>query len=259
MAYVLVTDSDLASIANEIRSKTGSSAQLAFPSGFVTAIRGMQKGTPKAAATYNPSSSDQVIAAGYYLEGAQTFKKVTASNLSAGNIRAGVTVSVSGIGSVAGSFTSDANASAGHILSGMTAYVNSSKITGTIPSKSGEVIDPRSGRRTLPAGYYLSGDQTIYGVSLSSATAEANFPSSTVNLYETGHYYQLGTANIPSGYYIDSITVNPLVGGNGDANAVLIQKNGNALTFGYIPGFKNQVVYANRFKITYRTFYTSVV
>jgi hypothetical protein len=131
MAYVLVTDTDLTSVANEIRSKTGQTGQLAFPSGYVTAIRSMQKGTPKAAATYNPSNVDRTIAAGTYLEGAQTIKAVTSSNLSAGNIKAGVTVGVSGLSNVTGTFTNDANASAGNILSGKTAYVNGVKLTGS--------------------------------------------------------------------------------------------------------------------------------
>lgn len=48
----------------------------------------------KAAATINTSSSDQTIASGTYLTGAQTIKAVTVSGLSAGNIAAGVTVKV---------------------------------------------------------------------------------------------------------------------------------------------------------------------
>lgn len=50
--------------------------------------------TEKAAASYNPSTSDQTIAADQYLTGAQTIKRVTTSNLSAGYIAAGVTVKV---------------------------------------------------------------------------------------------------------------------------------------------------------------------
>ena len=50
--------------------------------------------TTKAAATYNTSSSDQTIASGTYLTGAQTIKAVTVSGLSAGNIADGVTVKV---------------------------------------------------------------------------------------------------------------------------------------------------------------------
>ena len=50
--------------------------------------------TSKAAATYNTSSSDQTISAGQYLSGAQTIKAVTTENITAGNIKQGVTVKV---------------------------------------------------------------------------------------------------------------------------------------------------------------------
>lgn len=48
----------------------------------------------KAAATYYPTTSDQTIAAGQYLSGAQTIKKLTQSNLSSGNILRGKTISI---------------------------------------------------------------------------------------------------------------------------------------------------------------------
>ena len=38
----IVTSSDLTSVANAIRTKTGDSAQLTFPAGFATAINGIQ-------------------------------------------------------------------------------------------------------------------------------------------------------------------------------------------------------------------------
>lgn len=50
--------------------------------------------TKKAAATIHPSTSDQTIASGTYLDGTQTIKAVTMSNLSAGNIKSGVTVKI---------------------------------------------------------------------------------------------------------------------------------------------------------------------
>lgn len=50
--------------------------------------------TEKAAATYNPSTSDQTINGNQYLAGAQTIKAVTVNNLSAQYIAQGVTVEV---------------------------------------------------------------------------------------------------------------------------------------------------------------------
>lgn len=50
--------------------------------------------TTKAATTFHPSATDQSIASGTYLTGAQTIKAVTTSNLTAANIKNGVTVTV---------------------------------------------------------------------------------------------------------------------------------------------------------------------
>ncbi len=50
--------------------------------------------TEKAAASYNPSSSDQTINANQFLAGAQTIKAVTTTNLNAAYIANGVTVKV---------------------------------------------------------------------------------------------------------------------------------------------------------------------
>ena len=50
--------------------------------------------TTQAAQTIYPSSSDQSISSGRYLTGAQTIKAVTTSNLTAANIKNGVTVTV---------------------------------------------------------------------------------------------------------------------------------------------------------------------
>ena len=48
----------------------------------------------KAAATYTPSNTSQTIAAQQYLSGAQTIEAVVCSNLSASNIKSGVTVKI---------------------------------------------------------------------------------------------------------------------------------------------------------------------
>jgi hypothetical protein len=88
----------------------------------------------KSAVTYTPTTSDQTIAANQYLSGAQTVKGD--ANLVTGNIRSGATIfGVAGKSSVVD--TSDANASAGQILASQTAYVNGSKVTGTMANKSG--------------------------------------------------------------------------------------------------------------------------
>lgn len=60
--------------------------------------------------------------------------------------------------------TSDANAVETDILSGKTAYVDGSKITGTITSKEAQTYIPSSSEQIIDAGQYLSGTQTISAV-----------------------------------------------------------------------------------------------
>lgn len=66
--------------------------------GFVNAS-GQQTGnmTEKAAASYEPSSSDQTINANQYLAGAQTIKKVVVTNLQSQYIASGITVKVGSV------------------------------------------------------------------------------------------------------------------------------------------------------------------
>ena len=59
--------------------------------------------------------------------------------------------------------TDDANAAATDMLSGKTAYVNGTKITGQIPSKAAQTYTPTTSDQTIAAGQYLSGAQTVKG------------------------------------------------------------------------------------------------
>ena len=114
----------------------------------------------KGAATYTPGTSNQTITSGQYLSGAQTISGD--ADLVSANIKSGANIfGVAGATAVVN--TSDANAVAGNILSGKTAYVNGSKITGTIASKAAATYTPSTSNQTISAGQYLSGAQTIAG------------------------------------------------------------------------------------------------
>lgn len=218
MAELLTTDTELQTVANAIRAKTGGSAALGYPNGFVAAIAGIGSDctavaadirsgktayagnakvtgsmTEKAAATYNPSASDQEIAAGQYLSGKQTIRKVTTTNLDAANIKTGVTVKIGDaedddrVASVTGTYTADANATAAQILSGKTAYVNGTKISGTIPSKAAATYNTsKNADQTIAAGQYLSGAQTIRKVTITNLTAANIKRGVTVKVGDAG-------------------------------------------------------------------------
>ena len=120
----------------------------------------------------HPSDSSQGLvtitnsngATGYY----DGTSKITGNiaNLNAANIKAGVKVGrVDGTSGITGTYTSDATAVAGNILSGRTAYVNGSKVTGTMTSQAGSanVNNDKAWLYSnrvyfgIPTGYYGAG------------------------------------------------------------------------------------------------------
>lgn len=63
---------------------------------------------------------------------------------------------------ISGTATSDANAAAGNILSGKTAYVNGNKITGNIASMGGQTITPSASQQTVScSGKYMTGNVIV--------------------------------------------------------------------------------------------------
>ena len=102
-----------------------------------------------AATTYNTSSSDQTIPAGKYTTGIQTIKAVTTNNISAANVKYGVTAKVGDandddrILNVTGTFTgastvSDGQtaAAAAQIREGYSAWVDGAEVEGSLPDTS---------------------------------------------------------------------------------------------------------------------------
>ena len=87
-----------------------------------------------------------------------------------------VDVPLSGSGTAKFMDTTDADAVAGDILSGKTAYVNSVKIEGSIASQAATTWYTSSSDQTIASGKYLSGNQTIKAVTTTNITA-ANIKS----------------------------------------------------------------------------------
>ena len=102
----------------------------------------------KAAATYYAGTSDQEIAAGQYLAGKQTIKKLTQTNLSGANIKPGVTIKIN-----------NGNADVWSVESTMT-----NKAAATYYANA-------SADQTIAANQYLGGAQTIKKLTQSNLSA----------------------------------------------------------------------------------------
>ena len=182
--------------AKDLASQTaGTAAAAQILAGYIAWVNGIKVTgniASKAAATYNTSESDQAIAAGQYLDGAQTIRGVKTSNIAAGNIKHGVTVKVGDEGSagrianVQGTFTSDGTAAAGDMLNGKVAYVKGSKVTGNIPSKAAATYNTSGSDQTIAAGQYLGGAQTIRGVTTENISEENIRNGVTIKVGDAG-------------------------------------------------------------------------
>jgi len=175
----------------------------------------MPNNGPSTAETINLTSQNQeyTVAQGYH-SGLRKIKAVI-SGLVASVIKAGTTV-----GGIVGTFTSDATASAGHILSGMTAYVNGNKITGSVPSKAAATYTPGTTDQTIAAGQYLSGIQTIKG---DANLIASNIKSGTSIFGVTGTYQTPSIKSIQRGSYtINSLSSTTITISSVDLNSSIV-------------------------------------
>lgn len=132
----------LDTLYNELKKyKTGGSVEA---NQMLAGVSGYSKGElvtgtipSKGATTYTPGTTNQTITSGQYLSGTQTI--AGDANLKAENIKSGVNLF-----GVNGTYTSDANAVAGQILSGYTAYVNGNKITGNMPNYMAQTLEAKN-------------------------------------------------------------------------------------------------------------------
>lgn len=148
------------------------------------------------AQTFYPSTADQTITSGRYLTGTQTFKKVTTTNISASNIRSGVTIKVGDatdddrIISVLGTYTG----------AGVNLQAKSSSYT---PSETAisETITPDSGYDGLSSfGISIAGISSNYvGSGITRRDSSDLSVSGAKVTAPAGYYSAAASANVASG------------------------------------------------------------
>ena len=174
--------------------------------------------TKKSAATYTPGTSNQSIASGQYLSGAQTIKGD--SNLIASNIKKGVTIF-----NVTGSYneatggptlqskivspsesTQTVSPDSGYDgLSKVTVNAISSTYVGSdVTKKSAATYTPKTTDQSIASGQYLSGTQTIKG----DANLVAGNIKSGVNIFGvTGTYAGGGSSGVNGNNNVEAYAI----------------------------------------------------
>jgi hypothetical protein len=77
--------------------------------------------------------------------------------------------------------TQDANATDDDLLAGKSAYANTQRLTGTIPSLGAQSYEPSASVQTISARQYLAGPQTIKPVT-TNLTAEKVLKGQIINI-----------------------------------------------------------------------------
>ena len=187
MSKVLITKSKLDNLANTISAKSNSATSLSLEQ-MVTAVQSISTGSTinNQNKTVTPTTSQQSITAdsGYTGLGTVTVNAIPSQYIT----------------------TDDADAIAGNILNNKTAYVDGTKLTGTMPNNgsTGGTISTQGGTYTIPAGY-TSGGTVTASLPLGSTTASNISGSSFEEM--TGDYGFRASVQIQPGYYASATTV----------------------------------------------------
>lgn len=180
-----------------------------FYSNSYTKHTGTMANNGSTGGTISTKAGTVSIPAGYTTGGSVSISTTEQNKIIAGNIKKGVTV----LG-VAGTYTSDATATAANILSNKTAYVNGAKISGTMANRG--IVSPVLGlgqSYILEEGYYEGGE--IFALP-GQAKSPTEITVGTAITPDTG--YGLSSVTIPNNATItvaSNNTLNITVPGNG--------------------------------------------
>lgn len=163
----IVTDTELTSVADAIRTKGGTSAALSFPSEFVSAIGAISSGgiTPVGTVTINAAGNTDVT---YY---ATAYVAAGSAATPATSITANPTISVNAstgliTASVSGSQSVTPNVSAGYVTAGTAGNVT---VTGSktyqLTAQAAKTVTPTTSAQTaVAANSYTTGAVTVAAI-----------------------------------------------------------------------------------------------
>ena len=230
-------------------------------------ITGTYQLPTKAAATYYPSTSDQYIGDDQFLTGQQTIKGVTTTNLTAANIKEGVTVQVGDsadpdrVLSVTGTYSGATNFVTGTFTTGSTAGADSVNLayTGSGYPIAAMVVVEGGAYNSAVSPWYSAVQRYAVGqwtMSKSVFTSSPTYTTSgTQNQAVTTAIYKNSTSSSTSYTRTSAMSTNTFSSSNAaNAAATCVRfKTGNVLSYyvntssyGLLPGttYRYFVVYS---------------